>query len=158
MNLKVLSTLDSRNFFVSLVSIFLLSFELNGLSTGADPGQVVDAISAKDIGLIASLVLLNFLNPVLKLIQKTASWSWAFLKSPNFWTQVGTTVIAGLAMLGIQFPDGAASEVVSSIFSGDVQAIMIALVINVINPLYHFFFDKPKLEEGAKEPDLVTLN
>lgn len=150
MNAKLQATLNSRNFFVSLISVVLLAFELNNLSLGADAGQIVDTVGSGDVGRIAALFLVNFLNPILKLIQKTAEWSWNFLRSPNFWTQLVTVILVALTGLGITFPDGAAGNLVESIFSGEFQVIAIAAVVNVLNPLYHFFFDRPAGEEAPE--------
>jgi len=147
MNAKIQATLGSRNFFVSLISVFLLAFELNNLSLGAGAEQIIDTVTSGDVGRIAALFLVNFLNPILKLVQKTAEWSWAFLKSPNFWTQVITVILVALTGLGITFPDGAASGLVDAIFTGEFQVIAIAAVVNVLNPLYHFFFDRPEAPE-----------
>lgn len=146
---KVTETLGSRNFFVSLVSLILLSLELNSLPTGADPGTIVDVIQNPDIGRIVSIIFLNFLNPVMKIISKTAVWDWGFLKSMNFWTQVITVVLTGVAMLGIVFPDGAAAAMVEAVFGGEFNAIWVAFGMNILNPIYHFF-QKPK---GAEIPE-----
>lgn len=145
-NTKITSTLESRNFFVSLVSIVLLALEANNLSLGTDAGTIIDTVASADVGRIVSLVLVNFLNPIMKIVTKTASWSWDFLKSPNFWTQVATVVLVGLSLLGILFPEGAAANIVQAIFGKEFLAIAVALVINLINPLYHFIFDRKKVE------------
>lgn len=144
MKSKLQATLGSQNFFVSLISVMLLAFELNNLSLNVTADQVVDTVSSGDVGRIAALFLVNFLNPILKLVQKTAEWSWNFLKSPNFWTQIVTVILVALTGLGIAFPDGAAGNLVEGIFSGEFEVIAIAAVVNVLNPLYHFFFDRTK--------------
>lgn len=148
---KIAATAGSRNFFISLVSTTLLTLEMNGLGTGADPGNIVDAITSADIGRILSILLLNFLNPIMKIIQKQVEWSWDFLRSPNFWTQVVTTILVGVTMLGIMFPEGAASNLVSAIFGGEFQVIAIALIINIANPLYHFFFDRNERQRPPRD-------
>jgi len=147
---KVEATLNSRNFFISLLSVLLMAIELNGFNVSTDAGQIYDAIDAGQVSTIVSIFFVNFLNPILKLASKTASWSWGFLKSPNFLTQVATVLLVGLAGLGIAFPDGAAAAVVDSIFQGGFQTIVVALVINILNPLYHFFFDRETPGGGEK--------
>ena len=141
---KFSATLDSRNFFVSLVSVILLAFEANNLAIDADPGSIVDVVTGGDIGRIVSIFFLNFFNPIMKLINKTASWSWAFLKSPNFWTQIVTALLIGISGFGLIFPESAAADLVNAIFGGEFQSIALAIVLNVLNPLYHFFFDRDK--------------
>lgn len=143
MSEKLTATLNSRNFFVSLISIILMAIELNGFNVSTDAGTIYDAIDAGQVSTIVSIFFVNFLNPILKLASKTASWTWNFLKSPNFLTQVVTVILIGLTGFGIAFPDGAAAAVIDSVFQGGFQTIVVALVINVLNPLYHFFFDRP---------------
>jgi hypothetical protein len=149
-NLKVVKfqeTMGSKNFFVSLTTLILLVLEANGLGIDATGGEIVDAISSQDIGAIISVVVLNLLNPITKLLQQGVNWSWAFLKSMNFWTQAVTTVLVGVTLAGITFPESAANSIVEAVFSNEFNAIGTTIVINILNPLYHFFFDKPKEEE-----------
>jgi hypothetical protein len=139
---KFQATLDSRNFFVNLISIVLLAFTANGLPISVEPGDIIDAISTQDFGLILGVILPNFLNPIMKLINKTANWGWGFLKSTNFWTQTLTTLLVGLELISLQFPTGAAQEIIDAVFSGDIGLIIAALAINILNPLLHFFRNK----------------
>lgn len=157
MSPKLTATLNSKNFFVSLISIILMAIELNGFNVNTDAGQIYDAIDAGQISTIISIFFVNFLNPILKLASKAASWTWDFLKSPNFITQVVTVLLIGLTGFGIAFPDGAAAAVVDSIFQGGFQTIVVALVINILNPLYHFFFDRPDGGTGEKAIAEKTL-
>ena len=145
MNQKIIDTLGSRNFYVSLVTLVLLAFEANNLPININPGELVDTVLTRDLGGILSILLLNFLNPIMKLANKMATWSWAFLRSPNFWTQITTVLLSLIAVTGITFPEGAAAELVTSVFGGSFNVIAMAVLVNVINPLYHFFFDRKKL-------------
>lgn len=154
MSPKLIATLNSRNFFVSLISILLLAIELNGFPVSTDAGQIFDAVGAGQVSAIISIFFVNFLNPILKLASKAKKWTWDFLKSPNFITQVVTVILIGLTGLGISFPDGAAAAIVDSIFQGGFQTIVVALVVNILNPLYHFFFDRQKdSSEGMPEAE-----
>lgn len=92
---KLQATLDSRNFFVSLISVAMLMLSYQGVAIDVDPQAVADILLRADV-------------------------------------------------LGIVFPDGAAAAVVEAIFSGGTGAIATALVVNLLNPLYHFLFDRPK--------------
>ena len=148
---KWAATMDSRNFLVTLISLILLTLEFNNLGTGIDAETIWEAFASGELGRILSIVLVNFLNPIMKIIRGEASWSFGFLKSKNFWTQALTGIFVLLAGLGIAFPDGAAASLVEAIFGGSFEAISIAIVINVINPLYHFFFDRDKGEKPGKE-------
>lgn len=143
MSPKLTATLNSKNFFVSLISIILMAIELNGFSVNTTPDELYNAIDLGQVSTIVSIFFVNFLNPILKLASKAATWTWDFLKSPNFITQIVTVVLIGLAGLGIVFPQGAAANVVNAIFQGGFETIVVALVVNILNPLYHFFFDRP---------------
>lgn len=135
--------LDSRNFFVSILTLIFLPFVDNGLelpATAAEAsGEIVDAILSGNVTVIIGAVLPNLINPIMKLFQNGwTGWSWAFLRSANFWTQALTVAILVLTGYGFMFPDGAADNLISAIFGGQFNAISVAIVINVINPAYHF--------------------
>jgi len=158
MQTKINATFDSRNFFVSLISLVLLVFNLNGFDIGVSGGEVFEVFNGGNIGAIVALLITNFLNPVLKLLTKTQQWSWDFLKSMNFRIQSLTVLLMIPVGLGIAFPDGAAAQLIETLFAwisgnGQFEAFAIALVINIINPLYHFFFDN---DNGGEEQELIN--
>jgi nitrous oxidase accessory protein NosD len=134
--------IESQNFFVSLVTLLLLAFEANQLTVNVSAEQVVSVFASQDAGAIISLIFLNFLNPVMKILSKAQEWSWEFLKSANFWTQVVTVALAGVAIFGLQFPEGAAPELVEAYYSKQFSIISVAIVVNLINPIYHFIKNK----------------
>lgn len=138
---KIQQTLDSRNFFVSLVSLILLFFTSNGLDLGVNAAQIVDIVGSNDLGAIVGLIAVNFFNPLMKVFSKGFKFDWAFLRSPNFITQLITAVLSLVALLGVVFPPEAATEITNSFSSREFLPIAMALVINVANPLWHFFFD-----------------
>jgi hypothetical protein len=139
---KLQATLDSRNFFVSLISLVLLTLEANDLSIGTDADSVYDAFASGELGRILSLVLINFLNPLMKIIRGEAGWSWGFLKSWNFRTQALTAVLIFFTGIGVVFPEGAASNLIDALAGGELNLIILALAANIINPFLHFFRDK----------------
>lgn len=136
------NSLKSQNFFVSLVTLLLLAFEANNLSVNISAQTVVDTLLTRDAGAILSLLVLNFANPILKLISNASAWSWKFTRSPNFWTQIITVALAATALLGLEFPADAAPELVSAYYTNQFSIISVALVINLINPIYHFIKNK----------------
>lgn len=146
---KIKQTLDSRNFFVSLVSLILLFFTSNGLDIGGvNANQIVDIVGSNDLGAIVGLIAVNFFNPLMKVFSKGFKLDWAFFRSPNFITQLITAVLSLVALLGVVFPPEAATEITNSFSTREFLPIAMALVINVANPLWHFFFDPgtPKLK------------
>jgi hypothetical protein len=142
-------SIQSQNFFVSLVTLILLAFEANALSVNVGAEQIVSVLASKDAGAIISLFVLNFINPIMKLLNKTQEWDWGFLKSPNFWTQSLTVVLAAVAIFGLQLPEDAAPELVSAYYSQQFSIISVAVVINIINPIYHFLKSKQNDTEQA---------
>jgi hypothetical protein len=142
-------SIQSQNFFVSLVTLILLAFEANALSVNVGAEQIVSVLASKDAGAIISLFVLNFINPIMKLLSKTQEWDWGFLKSPNFWTQALTVVLAAVAIFGLQLPEDAAPELVSAYYSQQFSIISVAVVINIINPIYHFLKSKQNDTEQA---------
>ena len=142
-------SIQSQNFFVSLVTLILLAFEANALSVNVGAEQIVSVLGSKDAGAIISLFVLNFINPIMKLLNKTQEWDWGFLKSPNFWTQALTVVLAAVAIFGLQLPEDAAPELVSAYYSQQFSLISVAVVINIINPIYHFLKSKQNDTEQA---------
>lgn len=148
---KFAATMESRNFFVSLITLLFLALGYNGLDPGIDADTLLDAILSGELGPIVSIILVNFLNPIMKIIRGEVEWSWSFLKSKNFWTQTITAILMLLTGFGIVFPDGAAAQLVDAIFGGSFDAISVAIVLNIINPLYHFFFDRDSGGERRRE-------
>ena len=146
---KVTATLNSRNFWISIISIIFTGLGAQGIDM-MEPelisGEIYDAIIKGQVGTLISVLFVNFINPVIKIVrQKT--WSWSFLRSVNFWVQFATVGLLGLASFGIVFPEGAAAEVVGSFFGGNFETIAIATIINILNPLWHFFQkNKTKVE------------
>jgi uncharacterized membrane protein len=142
LNMEKKSVLQSKNFLVSVITLVLLAFEANSLQVNLKPEQVADVLLNRDVGAIVALIVMNFLNPIMKLATKAAKWDWGFLKSPNFWTQVLTVVLVLVAAYGIEFPENAAPALVTAYYSKQFSIIAMALVVNLINPLYHFFAKK----------------
>lgn len=147
---KFRETLGSKNFLVSLISIFVLALNSNGagIPDGASE-YLADAIVSADLNAILSVIFVNFANPLFKII-KSKKFDGGFLKSVNFWVQSLTVGLMVAVGYGFSFPESAASEIVNAIFGGNVGAIITALVINIGNPLWHFF-QKAKGEK-VREP------
>lgn len=126
---KLTSTLDSRNFFVTLISILLAALQFNSIETGYTAEGIFDLF--KDANLSSALILLvvNFLNPIMKIVNKVINkgFDWSFVKSRNFVTQV-------LSLLTI---------LISALFDEITVGIISALVVNVWNLVSHLL-DKDK--------------
>jgi len=113
MNNKISSTLDSRNFFVTIISMVLIALQFNAIETGYTADGIYDLF--KDSTLTSALVyvVVNFLNPIIKLVNKfiTKSFDWTFVKSQNFITQILSAVTILLSL----FLDDVATGLVSTL-------------------------------------------
>lgn len=114
--------LNSKNLFVSVLTLVALFTSYFGVELPNTPEAIVDSAAGLGfIGIITSVVLPNFFNTTVKLIQnwKEFGFNFGFLTSPNFATQFSTVVLTLLDGFGI------------------TNTLVITIVINVVNFLYH---------------------
>lgn len=64
---KLTSTLDSRNFFVTLLSIVLAALQFNSIDTGYTAEGIFDLFKDANLSSALVLVVVNFLNPLINL-------------------------------------------------------------------------------------------
>jgi len=155
MQQKVNDVLGSQNFLTTLITLALFILQYNGAPI-VDPegltGDLYEAIKSGNLFAIVTIALPNIINPIIKIAKN--KFDAGFLKSVNFWVQFGTVILMALAGLGLQFPEGAAAELVSAIFGGEFNVIGIAVFINIINPIYHFFKNKKGKEDNITVTEL----
>lgn len=120
---KLGNVLNSRNFFVSLVSIVVLVFQFNGVDLEQSPESIVDMFNGTTFANALVLALVNFINPLLKIGSKIVNktFDWGFKSSTNFITQVLTLV----------------TIVVAAFFDEVAAGIIAALVLNLWNLVAH---------------------
>lgn len=131
LRVKAVGTLDSRNFFVTFISIILLAASGQDVIFDQTPEEIYNLFQGQEILGILSIVVLNFLNPVTKLVTKIIKkqWSWDFVKSMNFQTQATSFVALILA----------------SWLGEELGGIVLALAVNVVNLIVHLAQKKPEL-------------
>ena len=120
---KLSATLDSRNFFVTLLSIVLLALQSNGIETGYTADGIFALFEDQNLTSALVLVVINFLNPIIKLVSKIVNkeWSWIFIRSQNFQTQ----------LLSV-------ATILLSLFLDEVSTgIVITIVLNIWNLVAH---------------------
>ena len=118
--------LNSKNLFVGLISLIALMTKYFGVELPNTPEAIVDSAAGLGfVGIITSVVIPNFMNVTIKLIQNwnTNGFNWGFLKSPNFLTGVTTIVMTLLDGLGV------------------TNSLVIAIIVNAINISWHIIFD-----------------
>jgi len=138
---RLRASASSQNFFVNLLTVLFVILNYNG--AGIPEGlseSIVDAFKSGDLTRILIVAIPSLINPILTIIRNKA-WSWGFLKSQNFWIQAFTVAIVGFTALGAVFPNDAAASLINAIFGGNIQAILAAAVINIVNPILYIFLD-----------------
>jgi hypothetical protein len=120
---KLSNVLQSRNFFVTIVSIILLVLQYNAIEVDYTAEGIVDMFSSTTLANALVLALVNFINPIMKIVKKLVdkTFDWSFKNSTNFITQVLTLI-----------------TVVVAVFFDEIAAGMIAaLILNVWNLVSH---------------------
>lgn len=120
---KLSNVLQSRNFFVTLVSIVLMVLQYNAIEVDYTAEGIVDMFTGTTLANALVLALVNFINPIMKIVSKLANktFDWGFKNSTNFITQVLTLI-----------------TVVVAVFFDEIAAGMIAaLILNVWNLVSH---------------------
>lgn len=147
-NITIKPRSESRNFYVSLASLFLLTLGVaSGQEINIDAPTLIDSLESGGVVTVVTLFFVNFLNPIMKIIGKAqrGELDWPpILKSTNFLVQSLTVVLSGITLLGIAFPVDAPGEIITALETKDFVTIWIALGINIANPVYHFIRDKKK--------------
>lgn len=92
---------QSRNFWIAIISILLAIFTGgSGIAIGLTPEALLAALATKQGIALISFLLINLINPIIKLIGKVrkGEWSWEFLWGSNFKAQIGSVIAVVLAM------------------------------------------------------------
>lgn len=125
-------TFQSRNFWVTIISLFFGLLTANNLNIGLTPEELVNDISGHNTVEIFTFLAINFFQPVSKLIAKikAGEWSWDFLKSANFRTQALSVIAVGLAFWLDEVTIG----------------FVVAIIANIANLVYHYFEQKNEVK------------
>lgn len=120
---KLSEVLGSRNALASYLSLILLGFTANGVVGTGTPEEIINMFTGINSGQIIALLLINFLTPIASLIKVIVDkkWTWGFLGSANFLSQVLTL----------------ASLIVSAFLSEETAGVLVALVVQAINFIKH---------------------
>lgn len=154
---SIKKSLNSRNFFISILNVIFGAFAINGIDFNIPAEDVVNVFTSKDLTAILMMIAVNFIGPLFKLIQKEVVFTFDFLKSKNFWMQSSTFIVALLASLGIMIPEGGISSTIDAIFGGEFNLIVMALVANVLLPVYYFIWGNKDEEDKVEKIDLKEV-
>lgn len=156
----VTPVLESKNFFVSALTLVFMFLASNDIFVDVTPTELVDKFNGGSLfTIIVSIIIPNLFNPVMKIIQKIASGTLTtdFLKSTNFWTQFITVILMSTTLfLPLEFPADASTDLVSAWDAGFIPFLG-ALVINIVNPIYHFFKDKTLVLATPEQTDAKKI-
>lgn len=99
---KLIETLGSSNFLVTIFAIISSIFAYNQVPIEASPADIAASFTNSSTDAMITTIILLFLNPLIKIIKGTIEkgFNFGFLKSSNFWVQVGSAVVL---ILGTQF-------------------------------------------------------
>lgn len=136
--------IQSQNFLVSIITLIFMAFGVQGVTVDLTGEQVVQEVMAQNWDFIVNVLIPTLSLMVFKLTEKIkdGSFKWSlFIKDTNFMT-FGLTVIIGLLNgIGFVIASTASAEIAQAIASGSVISILIAIFLNVANPLWHFIRD-----------------
>lgn len=156
---KPRATLGSSNFMLSVISLVLVWFNLNGAGiedTGVLTGEIVAAVESGSFVSLGMLLFVNLWQPLRKMIKNGNFKFWNIFKvSGNFRTQIAVAVSAGLALLfGVEIPTENIAEFLGVLPSGSLWAILMSGFTHFGNTLLHFFLG----DRGKPKPIPVHVN
>lgn len=147
--------LQSQNFLTNVVTLLFIALGAMGVETNLDPDATAVGILSKDVEFLVTILVPGLITIIFKVSQNiqagTFDWKKLF-KSPNFITQGITVLAAMLGTIGIMLPETAPIELTNAIFGGSIAALVSAIVLNVINPVWHWLQDRLKKDQPAPAP------
>lgn len=117
---KLIDSLGSKNFIVSLIAVILFVLKTNGV---IDESVTADGLFEQLSGVI-DVLLMYIIVPLSKIIKNITkgTFDWSFLKNSNFITMAFTVF----------------TLILTSIFDEQTAGIITSLVMTVLNIFYQF--------------------
>lgn len=117
---KLIDSLGSKNFIVSLIAVILFVLKTNGV---IDESVTADGLFEQLSGVI-DVLLMYIIVPLSKIIKNITkgTFDWSFLKNSNFVTMAFTVF----------------TLILTSIFDEQTAGIITSLVMTVLNIFYQF--------------------
>lgn len=158
---KLQAVSGSQNFLIGFITLIFGFLAANNLEV-VDVTQVEtfwQAVKTGELNLIIPIILVNFVNPIMKIVS-SGGFDWQGIKnSPNFWTNIATVVLSITATFGLIIPEEALTGFLDAIVGQNASfiEIIIAFVLNLGNVFFHFFFDDDddKLVVEDKEVEVI---
>ena len=149
--------LESQNFLTNVIILALMGLGVNGIDTTLNPEEFTFALLARDIDFLVSVALPAIITIVFKVTKNIQAGTFSFakmIKSPNFITQAITALSLLVGGIGIILPPDAPQALTGAIFTGSIGVIIAAVVLNVLNPVWHWLQDRTK-KDPAQLPKKV---
>lgn len=138
-----------------MVTLLFIALGVQGIDTTLDPEATVVGILSKDVEFLVTILVPGLITILFKVSQniQAGTFDWRKLfKSPNFITQAITVLAGVLGTIGIILPETAPQELSGAIFGGSIAALVSAIVLNVINPIWHWIQDRIKKNQEPVPP------
>lgn len=122
------NVLNSSNFWVTVISIIFGLLYSNGIVLNITPEELVTKLLGSNTLELVLFIGMNLINPVVKIVNKIKNkeWTWKWVYSDNFRTQVGSVI----------------AIVVSGYFGDVVAGLVIAVIMNIWNLIAHLLINK----------------
>ena len=144
--------LESQNFLTNVIILALMGLGVNGIDTTLNPEEFTFALLARDIDFLVSVALPAIITIVFKVTKNIQAGTFSFakmIKSPNFITQAITALSLLVGGVGIILPPDAPQALTGAIFTGSIGVIIAAVVLNVLNPVWHWLQDRTKKDPAT---------
>lgn len=155
--MKKKTSLESQNFLTNVIILAFMGLGVNGIDTALNPGEFALAVLARDMEFLISVALPAIITITFKVTKNIQAKTFSFarmIKSPNFITQAITVLALLVGGIGIILPPDAPQALTGAIFSGSIGVIIAAVVLNVLNPLWHWLQNRTK-KDPAQLPKKV---
>ena len=146
-DMKQKTRLESQNFLTNVVTLLFIFLGVQGIDTALDPEATVVGLLTKDVEFIVSILIPGLITIIFKVVKNMQAglFDWKKMwKSLNFITQAITVLAGALSFVGIILPPDAPADLSGAIFSGSIAVLISAIVLNVLNPIWHWLQDKLK--------------
>lgn len=151
---------NNLNFWARLVIFFLGLLTVIGVKLPESPEalgeQITTTISTSGFYAVLGIIAVSLLMPIYNLIRtKPKITAASVFGSPNFWIYLGSFVAGILILVGINIPEGTASEVVSAIYAKDWTLLTTLILTNILDPVIRWFADKRKTQVAQHAANLL---
>ena len=145
--------LQSQNFLTDIISFVLFSLTAGAMiSTSFDLDTTVVAILEQNWEYVIGTSIPAFITFVMKVVTSIKEKTFSFakiLKSPNAITKFLVIVSGIFASLNVILPADMPQVLGDAILSGSLGSIVTAVIVTIINPIWHIIMDRRNEDDEA---------